>query len=161
MRRFMNSTASAACQAILVVLLLGLVSACSHHPTLAEGETYLKVQATQAELNSYHTQLRIAEKQLSEVIPELQEVAPIPPQSRVGQLASFLESNNCLQPAMTSTERIQCYQLTRILLIQTTEKLDGSDMELWVAKKTVRRLSDNIKAIVDNAPKMSNDQKPP
>lgn len=99
---------------------------------------------------------------MAEVIPELREVAPTPPQSRVGELATFLEANNCLKPDLTDTERVGCYRLTRVVLIQSTEKLDGIEMELWVAKKTVQRLSDNIKTIVENAPKMSNsDTKPP
>lgn len=77
-------------------------------------------------------------------------------------MANFLEANNCLKPALTDTERVHCYQLTRVVLIQSTEKLDGMEMELWAAKKTVQRLSENIKVIVDNAPKMNNgDLKPP
>jgi hypothetical protein len=149
-------------QALLAGLLLILVSGCSQKPTLNEAELYLQVKTTQAEFNSYNTQLRIAEKQMAEVIPELREVAPTPPQSRVGQLATFLETNNCLKPDLTDTERVGCYRLTRVVLIQSTEKLDGIEMELWVAKKTVQRLSENIKTIVENAPKMSNsDTKPP
>lgn len=151
-------------KACLLLLVLGssLLMGCTTQPTLKDGTVYLQGQVIQAELNSFNTQLSIAQKNLAEVLPEFQEVTPYPPQSRVGDLTAFLENNNCLRPTMSTQDRIYCYQLTRVMLIQTSKTLDDTEVMLWGAKQTIHRLSDNIKAISDLAPKYSNgDLKPP
>jgi len=122
---------------------------------------YLQIQADQVAYSAYATQLQINQKQLTEVLPEFQEVTPIPPQSRVNDLAAWLEQNNCLLPNLSPTERVHCYQVTRVFLIQTTKQLDEQDMTLWAAKKTIKQLIENMNKIIDMAPSPANELKPP
>jgi len=130
---------------LLLFLVCILVSGCSHQTTISEASTYLQAKALEVEITSYKNQLQLTKKRLVEVIPEFQEVTPLPPTARVGELANFLENNDC--------EKVEnkkyCYQLTRYRLIQVTQMLDEASAENWAAKLTIRQLQDNVSVIID------------
>lgn len=47
-----------------------------------------------------------------------------------------------------------CYKETRLRLIQTTEKLDGAEIDNYVLNRTVDRMIRNIDAIINGFPKV-------
>lgn len=140
-----------------LMLALLLVSGCSHKTTVSEANTYLQAQALQIEINSYKSQLQMAKKGLTAVLPELQEVAPLPPESKVGDLAAFLENNDCTKVK----QQEYCYKLTRLRLIQVTQALDASNTENWAAKTTIKQLVENINMIVKGLDNRSGAIDPP
>jgi len=146
---------------LLTAVALLLMMGCSSSPTVSEGSQYIQMQADRIEYNSYATQLQVIQKQLTEVAPEFREVAPLPPQSRVGDLTRWLEQNNCLLPGLSPTERVYCYQVTRVYLIQTTKTLDAQDTTVWAAKRTIQQLVGNLNKVIDMAPRQTTDQVPP
>lgn len=160
MSSYLGSTVLVLGRLLMVVGLL-LIVGCSNNPTVSEGSLYIQTQADRIEYNAYATQLQIMQKQLTEVLPEFQEVTPLPPQSRVGDLTRWLEQNNCLLPGLSPTERVYCYQVTRVYLIQVTKELDKQDTTLWAAKRTIQQLVGNLNKVIDMAPRAGNDKVPP
>lgn len=160
MSSYLGSTVLVLGRLLMVVGLL-LIVGCSNNPTVSEGTQYIQIQADRIEYNAYATRLQIMQKQLTEVVPEFREVAPLPPQSRVGDLTRWLEQNNCLLPGLSPTERVYCYQVTRVYLIQVTKELDEQDTTLWAAKRTIQQLVGNLNKVIDMAPRAGNDKVPP
>ncbi len=157
----LKSMVSVLFQTIMLSVVLFLTG-CNNNPTVKEGAQYIQMQADQITYNAYATQLDITQKQLTQVLPEFQEVTPIPPQSRVNDLAAWLENNNCLIPVLSPTDRVQCYQVTRVYLIQKTKELDTQDTTLWAAKRTIQQLVSNMNKIIEMAPRQGKDDlKPP
>lgn len=80
----------------------------------------------------------------------------------MNDLAGWLERNNCLLPALSPTNRVQCYQVTRVYLIQKVKELDEQDMTLWGAKQTIHQLVGNMNKMIEMAPRQGKDDvKPP
>lgn len=160
MSSYLGSTVLVLSRLLMTGALL-LIMGCSNSPTVSEGTQYIQIQADRIEYNAYATRLQIMQKQLTEVVPEFREVAPLPPQSRVGDLTRWLEQNNCLLPGLSPTERVYCYQVTRVYLIQVTKELDEQDTTLWAAKRTIQQLVGNLNKVIDMAPRAGNDKVPP
>jgi len=153
MPRWLECMVSRIWMTVLLLPMVALITACNHNPTVSEANTYLQVQATQAQYDTYSNQLTLLQKQLTQVSPEFREVTPDPPSGRVSELSSFLERNNCLRQDLSLPEKDQCYQITRVILIQTTQVLDEKDITLWGAKQTIQQLVKNMNRIIDLAPR--------
>ena len=131
---------------VLVAILVCLtLTGCSHKTTISEANNYLQIQAQQTLINTYKTQLASTKERLTQIPPEFQEVTQSPPQSRVGDLALFLQNNDCL----AVKEKEYCYKLTRIRLIMVTQELDREADLTWAAKLTIKQLVENINTVID------------
>jgi len=155
-----GNTVQAISRLVMTVGLL-LTLGCTNNPSVSEGSQFIQIQADRIEYNTYASQLKAIQKQLTEVAPEFREVAPLPPQSRVGDLTRWLEQNNCLLPGLSPTERVYCYQVTRVYLIQTTKALDAQDTTVWAAKRTIQQLVGNLNKVIEMAPQPNIDKVPP
>lgn len=134
---------------LVMISCLLVITGCSHQTTISEAATHLQVQALEIELNSYKNQLQLTKKNLTDVLPSLQQASATPPESKFAELSHFLENNDCLKGARQA-DREYCYRLTRFRLIQVTEMLDATTSENWAAKLTIKQLVDNINVIVES-----------
>lgn len=129
--------------------LLILLSACSHHPSVSEADTYLEVKAQQVQLNLYKSQVKASKEQLTSVQPYLRNPPAEMPPSQLGSLTSFLLENDCMTKS-TQEEKDRCYRVTRIVLISTTRALDDTSAKLYAGQRTVEQLINNINMLVDS-----------
>lgn len=70
------------------------------------------------------------------------------PESQLGSLTTFLANNDC-STLPQQADRVNCYKLTRIKLIEVTRQVDEANATSYAARRTVQQLIDNINTIVD------------
>lgn len=72
-----------------------------------------------------------------------------PPPKYLSKLAEYLEANDCTDAQLSSKSRESCYRVTRVLLINTTRRLDETNSTLYVGQRTVTQMVQTINELVD------------
>lgn len=127
-----------------------LLTGCTNNPTMTEAETYFQVKAEQTKYDLYKERIKDSKARLTEVLPELLTNQQEPPPSRLGALTAFLEHNDCTDAQLSFQAKMNCYRVTRVLLINTTRELDRTDVKLYAGQRTVTQLVDNINMLIDS-----------
>lgn len=99
-----------------------------------------------ARLQLYKEQLQLIKSDLSAVPPEVWEPGWKPNPQRMGQLKSYLASNDCTK----TVAKDACYSSTRLILIATTKELDERAVLVDTLRSTVDRLTGNLDKVIDS-----------
>lgn len=76
-----------------------------------------------------------------------------PPAPNFIALREYLKVNDCTK--VPDDQKNDCYVKTRLLLIQTNEKLDKAELDNFVLNRSVERLQNSITKIIDDFPKVT------
>lgn len=131
-------------------MMVMILSGCSKKITVEQADLYIKVKLMEAEMDSYKRSLQLSKEGLKQTSSSILEKDINPPKSNLGDLTVFLEANDCTEVYNQERALDACYQLTRALLINTTNKLDYISNQNWVRGRAINQLNENIDAIIDN-----------
>ena len=138
---------------LLSVVTLFFLTACSSKPKVTDANNYLIIQTELVKLKNYREAILSCREELictpDSYKPNLTE----PPAPNFIELTSYLNKNDC-SVLRDKAAYDACYKETRLRLIQTTEKLDGAEIDNYVLNRTVDRMIRNIDAIINGFPKV-------